>query len=242
MPIQSVPALAPAPTPAIQRGDRETFADRVDAAITYLTGAPAAIYAFALNVLNNATVAQDSATAAVAAASAATGAAATAGAVAWVSGTTYGIGDARYSPINSKTYRRRTAGAGTTDPSADPTNWADPFAVQPGIGFLDKGNSGTTAQVFTYDPDLLIQQLTVTGSFTLTVAGLPTTRAAIMRIDLVNGGAATITWGTTINWEKADGTLTTNFNLSGYTLLSSGKNFIMLWTSTPGGTLYGRVV
>src|SRR5450759_2722838 len=42
---------------------------------------------------------------------------------AWVSGTVYAIGDFRRSPINFQTYRRLTAGAGITDPSADPTNW-----------------------------------------------------------------------------------------------------------------------
>lgn len=43
---------------------------------------------------------------------------------AWVSGTTYAIGDVRYSPITFYAYRRKTAGAGTTDPSSDTTNWA----------------------------------------------------------------------------------------------------------------------
>lgn len=41
----------------------------------------------------------------------------------WVSGTTYSIGTVVYSPITASTYRRKTAGAGTTDPSADSTNW-----------------------------------------------------------------------------------------------------------------------
>lgn len=48
---------------------------------------------------------------------------AAAGATLWVSGTTYAIGDRRYSPLNGLTYRRLTTGAGTTDPSADTTNW-----------------------------------------------------------------------------------------------------------------------
>lgn len=52
-----------------------------------------------------------------------------AGAVAWVSGTTYAIGDTRYSPINFQTYRRKTTGAGTTDPSADSTNWTKALAA-----------------------------------------------------------------------------------------------------------------
>lgn len=42
----------------------------------------------------------------------------------WVTGTTYAIGDVRYSPITFYAYRRKTAGAGATDPSADTTNWA----------------------------------------------------------------------------------------------------------------------
>lgn len=41
----------------------------------------------------------------------------------WVSGTTYAIGVNRFSPSNFLTYRRKTAGAGTTDPSSDSTNW-----------------------------------------------------------------------------------------------------------------------
>lgn len=41
----------------------------------------------------------------------------------WVSGTTYAIGDVVYSPSTLLSYRRKTAGAGTTDPSGDTTNW-----------------------------------------------------------------------------------------------------------------------
>lgn len=41
----------------------------------------------------------------------------------WVSGTTYALGDVVWSPIDYQTYRRIVAGAGTTDPSADGTNW-----------------------------------------------------------------------------------------------------------------------
>lgn len=46
------------------------------------------------------------------------------GAGAWVTGTTYAVGDVRYSPINFLAYRRKTNGAGATDPSLDTTNWA----------------------------------------------------------------------------------------------------------------------
>jgi len=62
----------------------------------------------------------DASTATAAAASAV----AAAGAAKWVSGTSYVEGDVRWSPIDYKSYRRKTNGAGTTDPSLDGTNWA----------------------------------------------------------------------------------------------------------------------
>jgi hypothetical protein len=46
-----------------------------------------------------------------------------ASAIQWASGTTYAVGDCRWSPTDMRVYRRKTAGAGTTDPNADPTNW-----------------------------------------------------------------------------------------------------------------------
>lgn len=72
-------------------------------------------------------------------AQAAAGSALVAGAVVWVSGTTYAVGDARYSPINLQTYRRKVAGAGTTDPSLDAVNWA---IVSPQVLPDQTGNSG----------------------------------------------------------------------------------------------------
>lgn len=57
-------------------------------------------------------------------ATAAASAALVLGVLPWVSGTTYAIDDVRYSPIDNLSYRRRTTGGGTTDPSLDGTNWA----------------------------------------------------------------------------------------------------------------------
>jgi hypothetical protein len=69
------------------------------------------------------TSATNAATNAATALTHATTSAINAGATLWVSGTTYAIGDARYSAVTGQTYRRLTAGAGTIDPSADATNW-----------------------------------------------------------------------------------------------------------------------
>ena len=56
---------------------------------------------------------------------------------AWVSGTTYAVGDVRYSLINFASYRRQIAGAGTTDPKNDTTNWAPAVATTaPGLILL----------------------------------------------------------------------------------------------------------
>lgn len=59
----------------------------------------------------------------------------------WVSGTTYAIGDVRRSTVNTHPYRRITAGAGTTDPSADATNWVLAAMFFPSMSVV----SGTSA-------------------------------------------------------------------------------------------------
>lgn len=58
-------------------------------------------------------------------------ASAAAGAALWVSGTTYAIGACVWSPVTYLVYRRKTAGAGTTDPSGDATNWQLAVNVAP---------------------------------------------------------------------------------------------------------------
>lgn len=136
-------ALTSPPTaPTI--ADPTTFAARADALVAWhstnvtelgaLQTDVAAKQVLATNAVTDATTQVGLATAQVAlattqagnastSASLAQAAASSAGSIAWVSGTTYAIGDLRYSPTDFQTYRRKTAGAGTTDPSADTTNW-----------------------------------------------------------------------------------------------------------------------
>lgn len=120
-------AITALPTPP-SRSDPANFADRGDAFLgalpTFVTEANALATATNQNEIN-AELAEVNAEAAQTAAEAAAAAAvATANVTLWVSGTTYAIGANVYSPIDFKTYRRKTSGAGTTDPSADSTNWA----------------------------------------------------------------------------------------------------------------------
>lgn len=121
------------PTPITALGtppstsDPTNFDTRADALFSQLPTTVTEINALGTVTYNNAVDAYNSATTAAAdAASSAANAAiasAAAGAILWVSGTTYTVGDRRISPANGLIYRRTTAGAGTTDPSADTTNW-----------------------------------------------------------------------------------------------------------------------
>lgn len=101
-------------------GELPDFATQVNALATELT-------ALGNTVETNKNTAVTAANNAQASAFAATGsannAASSSGAALWVSGTTYSLGALVYSPVTGRTYRRKIAGAGTTDPSADATNW-----------------------------------------------------------------------------------------------------------------------
>lgn len=107
------------PTPPT-RSDPVNFNSRADA---FLKALPA--FATEANALQNDVNAKQSAaaTSATNALASENAAAANSGATIWVSGTTYAIGNVRFSPTTYLSYRRKTAGAGTTDPSADSTNW-----------------------------------------------------------------------------------------------------------------------
>ena len=94
-------------------------------------------------------------------------AAASAGASIWVTGTTYALGDVRWSPVTRLTYRRTVAGAGSTDPSADPTNWALAAVGQPQLIV-----STSTANA------LSVNSHTVLANAALSTATLPASPAA----------------------------------------------------------------
>lgn len=126
MPIVSPPAIAALPTPpsTASPGDFDSKADAFLGALptmqSQMNATASATYANAVSANDSATISQNSSNTAQASATAAMSAS---GAAVWVSGTTYAVGAAVYSPANMRIYRRLIAGAGTTDPSADGTNW-----------------------------------------------------------------------------------------------------------------------
>lgn len=148
MPVTVPPSVTPAPSPAPSRGDRSTFSTRVDALMNWLSNAAAQFSDLADNVYSNTLVAN----------TAAATAESTVNITKWVSGTTYAEGNVTWSPIDFLAYRRKLAGAGTTDPSADSTNWA---AITPSIASEKDSSNGYPGLTL-----FKINMLNVAGTFT----------------------------------------------------------------------------
>lgn len=109
----------------------------------------------------------------------------------WISGTTYAIGDVTWSPITFYAYRRKTAGAGTTDPSSDTTNWISIASAAAGANADITSMTALTAPTVAANPiratDLQSQLVTAfttggTGTaFTLTPTPALAANAAKVR-------------------------------------------------------------
>jgi hypothetical protein len=107
--------------------------------------------------------------------------------------------------------------------------------------FVDKGNSGTTTQTLDYTAGSH-QKITATGNHTIATSNWPPSgNLGELLLELVNGGAYTITWPT-VNWIKSDGSTTTTFSSNGVTLQSSGTDWVYLWSRDGGTTIYGKIV
>lgn len=116
-----------------------------------------------------------------------------------------------------------------------------------GYTFLDKGNSGTTTQTLDYTAGSH-QKITATGNHTISLSNFPPSgNLGELLLELVNGGAYTITLPT-VNWIKPDGTTTTTWstylaaNTGRTALQTSGTDFIFIWSRDGGSTYYGRLV
>jgi hypothetical protein len=160
MPISSLP-IPPS------RQDPTNFNDRADAFLGALPLFQSEANALQTNVNNSEVNSVNSAAAVLAATNI----------VKWVSGTTYANGAVVWSPINGLGYRRITAsGSGTTDPSADSTN----YKQVNGTGDVSTSGNQTIAGVKTFSNGIVGN---VTGSVTGNVTGD------------VSGNAGTVTNG-----------------------------------------------
>lgn len=188
--------ITPLPTPVPQRSDPANFATRADALLTALPTMVTQTNATATNVYDNAVDALSSANSAAgsastaftqanAAAQSAAAAAAAAGAVQWVSGTTYSIGNVVWSPLTYLSYRRKTSGAGTTDPSMDNTNWA--LIGAPSVFPVSSINSNTTA--------IATSHYLFTSTLQLTLPPSPDVGTSVQFTDLSASNTASINPG-----------------------------------------------
>ncbi len=113
----------------------------------------------------------------------------------------------------------------------------------PTVGVLSVGVGGT---VFINPASGTDFQFTVDQDITFSIAGFPTsTFGQYMcrgRIEFINPGAHTITWGNVFNWIKPDGTITQNFSDLGITLNVTGSNFFEYWSRDGGTTIYMRPI
>jgi hypothetical protein len=83
------------------------------------------------------------------------------------------------------------------------------------------------------------QKLTVGGNLTVVFTSWPASGSyGEIEVELVNGGAHTVTWPT-VHWLKGDGTNSTTFSDMSVTLAASGTNFVVVWTTDGGATVYG---
>lgn len=141
-----------------------------------------------------------------------------------------------------------TAGTDYVAPVGSDGQLTRQMLIDCGMTYLDKGNSGTTAQTLDYTAGSH-QKLTVTGAFTMNAPSNwpPTGNLGELLLELANGGSQTITWPT-INWIQQSGVVTTSMSTylagnSGRTALqTSGTDFILLWSRDAGTTVYGKLV
>ena len=219
----TISALPSAPQP----GDTlPVFNDKAFAWVASLGTFTIEINALGASVLASADSAAAAAAAATAkaaeAAASAASAAATANVAAWVSGATYAIGDARFSPSTYQTYRRKTAGAGTTDPASDAANWtaisADltngPTIVNPTLAnsdlknlrvptFYQQVNNAATSGAITINwaNGAMQKQAEPSGGITYTFTAPPGPCHLQLLIDSDGTSAAkAFTWPASVKW------------------------------------------
>lgn len=138
--------------------------------------------------------------------------------------------------------------SGTVPGVNDPANTGKVFSSTGSVGAwigldgrgapaIDKGNSGTAAQVVDFAAGEG-QTITATGAHSLTATGFPANRMAGVLLRMIGYGNFSLTT-TGIIWIKADGSQTTNFSQSGITL-STGESFVSLY-SYGDGKIYAKV-
>jgi hypothetical protein len=214
------------PTPP-SRDDPSTFATRADA---FLGALPT--FATEANALASAVNADEIAAAASAteAEASANAAAASANVTKWVSGTTYTEGANVWSPINYLTYRRKTNGAGTTDPSADSTNWAQVS----GTGDVTAAGNNTFTALQTFSGSTSVAATKLANAKEIATISA-TAATGTINYDITTQSVLYYTSNASANWTvNFRGSSGTSLN----TLMSTGESMTVAFLVTQGSTAY----
>lgn len=111
-------------------------------------------------------------------------------------------------------------------------------ALSTSMAVVNKGSVGSGTVTF-LQSDGGKQKLTVAGVLTIAFAGWPVSGTyGEIEIQLVNGGIG-VFWPV-VNWLVGDGTTSTTFSAMNVTLQNSGTNWVIVWTTNGGTTLYGK--
>lgn len=245
-------AITPLPTPP-SRDDPTNFATRADAFLAALPDFATEANSLATDVNADAATASAAETAATAAAAAATAAA---NVTKWISGTTYTEGAVVWSPITYLSYRRKSTGGGTTDPSADSTNWAQAAGtgdvtlagaqtltnktIEAGTftnGYTEEVATANTSTAYTIDlANGSVQILTLTGNCTFTFPTATAGKSFIMLLKQDATGSRTVTWPAAVKWPSGTApTITsTASKLDKYIFTADGTN----WYGSDAGKNY----
>lgn len=175
----------------------------------------------ATNASTSTTKANEAAASASTANAAATTAVSAASASVWISGTTYALYDTVISPSDYQTYRRKIAGAGTTDPSADSTNWEIISTNVTATSITTFSNKTLTSPIINSST---IDSATINGGYTEEVYAVSGTTPALSP---TNGTIQT--WTLTGNSTPTAGSWTAGQNIT--LMIDDGTDYTINWTS-----------
>lgn len=229
MTITALPS-APLPTDTASEFNAKAFA-WVAALGTFTTE----VNDFGVTVLGYSTTASNAAatatTKAAEASASAANAAGVAGVTQWVSGASYTTGNCAWSPANFQTYRRKTNGAGTTDPASDSTNWTQITATptaDPTI--LHTTDIGTSVQAYSANLAGWSGKTAPAGTAVGTTDAQTLTNKTMGSGSVWNGGVVAVQYGGT-GAATLSGILKGN-GTSAFTAATAGTDYL-----APGGAL-----
>lgn len=241
-----VPPTTPgAPPTAPQRSEPTTFSARMDAWLAWFN-ASFWVWLYDLVPWMQARANETEAWANQASASA-SAAASSASAQLWGSGLIYALGVSVIDPTDFLTYRRKVAGAGTTRPGLDSTNW-----LQLGTAKVDAPNTFTAANTFsavqTFTGGIagvpLGKNLLINPLFTINqrvyVSGTATTTANQYTLDRWR----VVTSGQSLTWTSNGNRLIVTAPAGGFEQIIEGNNifggsYVLNWTGTATATVNG---